>query len=141
MFIRSAITAVALLFAALLRAGQADQAAGAEKQKDVQRQEDRTQKEKSTAVADLMGGQRIDQAAAERGRKIFVPTCGFCHFLNFPGTVKAIDYKTGEIRWTHDIGSMGPGLLTTAGNPQLNTWPLERSRPRGGRYAWAVNAR
>jgi len=20
-----------------------------------------------------------------------------------------------------------------------NTWPLERSRPRGGRYAWAVN--
>jgi len=37
-------------------------------------------------------------------------------FLNYPGTVKAIDYKTGEIRWTHDIGGMGPGLLTTAGN-------------------------
>ncbi len=37
-------------------------------------------------------------------------------FLNYPGAVKAIDYRTGEIRWTHDIGAMGPGLLTTAGN-------------------------
>jgi acido-empty-quinoprotein group A len=37
-------------------------------------------------------------------------------FLNFPGTLKAIDYKTGEVRWTHDVGSMGTGLLTTAGN-------------------------
>ena len=37
-------------------------------------------------------------------------------FLNYPGTIKAIDYRTGEIRWTHDIGGMGPGLLTTAGN-------------------------
>ncbi len=37
-------------------------------------------------------------------------------FLNFPGTIKAIDYKTGDIRWTHDVGGMGTGLLTTAGN-------------------------
>jgi alcohol dehydrogenase (cytochrome c) len=37
-------------------------------------------------------------------------------FLNFPGKIEAIDYRTGDIRWTHDIGSMGPGLLTTAGN-------------------------
>ncbi|HEY1217131.1 MAG TPA: PQQ-binding-like beta-propeller repeat protein, partial [Bryobacteraceae bacterium] len=37
-------------------------------------------------------------------------------FLNYPGAVKAIDYRTGDIRWTHDIGGMGPGLLTTAGN-------------------------
>lgn len=36
-------------------------------------------------------------------------------FLNYPGTIKAIDYKTGQIRWTHDLGSMGAGLLTTAG--------------------------
>ncbi len=36
--------------------------------------------------------------------------------LNYPGTIKAIDYKTGEIRWTHDLGGMGSGLLTTAGN-------------------------
>ncbi len=36
--------------------------------------------------------------------------------LNYPGVIKAIDYKTGEIRWTHDLGGMGSGLLTTAGN-------------------------
>jgi alcohol dehydrogenase (cytochrome c) len=37
-------------------------------------------------------------------------------FLNFPGMIKAIDYKTGEARWTHDVGGAGTGLLTTAGN-------------------------
>jgi len=37
-------------------------------------------------------------------------------FLNFPGMIKAIDYKTGEARWTHDVGGVGTGLLTTAGN-------------------------
>jgi acido-empty-quinoprotein group A len=37
-------------------------------------------------------------------------------FLNYPGTIKAIDYKTGETRWMHDLGGMGSGLLTTAGN-------------------------
>jgi acido-empty-quinoprotein group A len=37
-------------------------------------------------------------------------------FLNYPGMIKAIDYKTGEVRWTHDIGAMGPGLLSTEGN-------------------------
>lgn len=37
-------------------------------------------------------------------------------FLNFPGTIEAIDYKTGAIRWTHDLGAMGTGLLTTEGN-------------------------
>ena len=37
-------------------------------------------------------------------------------FLNFPGSIEAIDYKTGAIRWAHDLGAMGSGLLTTAGN-------------------------
>jgi acido-empty-quinoprotein group A len=37
-------------------------------------------------------------------------------FLNYPGTIKAIDYKTGQTRWMHDLGGMGSGLLTTAGN-------------------------
>lgn len=37
-------------------------------------------------------------------------------FLNFPAIIKAIDYKTGQIRWTHDLGGPGSGLLTTAGN-------------------------
>ncbi|MGH9625290.1 MAG: acido-empty-quinoprotein group A [Bryobacteraceae bacterium] len=36
-------------------------------------------------------------------------------FLNFPGKVEAIDYQTGKIRWTHDMGGVGTGLLTTAG--------------------------
>ncbi len=30
--------------------------------------------------------------------------------------IEAIDYRTGDIRWKHDIGAMGPGLLSTAGN-------------------------
>jgi len=36
-------------------------------------------------------------------------------FLNYPGTIEAIDYKTGAIQWKHDIGGSGPGLLTTEG--------------------------
>jgi cytochrome c oxidase cbb3-type subunit III len=72
----------ALLFAVSLSASQADQVVSAEKQKTstAQQQKDPTQKEKTKdAVADLMGGPHLDQAAVERGRKIFVPTCGFCH--------------------------------------------------------------
>jgi mono/diheme cytochrome c family protein len=70
-----------LLLFAWLSAGQADQVAGAEKERDAQqRKKDPTQKEKATtALADLMGGPHLDAAAVERGRKIFVPTCGFCH--------------------------------------------------------------
>ncbi len=37
-------------------------------------------------------------------------------FLNYPGTIKAIDYKTGDVKWTHEIGGMGAGLLTIEGN-------------------------
>jgi cytochrome c oxidase cbb3-type subunit 3 len=71
----------ALFFAVSLNPGQADQVAGAQKERNAEQQKkDPTQKEKtSAAVADLMGGPHIDQAAAERGRKVFVPTCGFCH--------------------------------------------------------------
>lgn len=73
--------AAALLLAASLSAHQADQAAGAEKERNVQQQKKNpAQKEKAGAdLADLMGGPRLDPAAVERGRKIFVPTCGFCH--------------------------------------------------------------
>jgi alcohol dehydrogenase (cytochrome c) len=42
--------------------------------------------------------------------------CGRDDFLTFSGTAKALDYQTGKIRWTHDIGGMGAGLLNTAGN-------------------------
>ncbi len=70
-----------LLLAASLSAHQADQVAGAEKERNAQQQKkDPTQKQKGAAdLADLMGGPHLDQAAVERGRKIFVPTCGFCH--------------------------------------------------------------
>ncbi|HLH04053.1 MAG TPA: c-type cytochrome [Bryobacteraceae bacterium] len=71
----------ALLLAVSLSAAQADQVAGAEKERNAQQQKkDPTQKEKTeNALANLMGGPKLDQAAVDRGRKIFVPTCGFCH--------------------------------------------------------------
>jgi cytochrome c oxidase cbb3-type subunit III len=69
-----------LLLAASVSFGQADQAASAEKQKAADAQKDAPKKESSTdALAALLGGGKIDKEAAERGRKIFVPTCGFCH--------------------------------------------------------------
>ena len=72
--------AVLLLFASI-SSGQADQAANAEKQKTANgQQKDAPQKENAgDAIAAMMGGAHIDKEAAERGRKIFVPTCGFCH--------------------------------------------------------------
>jgi cytochrome c oxidase cbb3-type subunit 3 len=70
-----------LLLCASISSGQADQAANAEKQKTANGQpKDAPQKESAgDAVAAMMGGAHIDKEAAERGRKIFVPTCGFCH--------------------------------------------------------------
>ena len=73
--------AAALLFAVSLHAGQADQAARGQKQKTSAAPEPgKATKEKPSAdLANLLGLPHVDQAAAERGRKIFVPTCGFCH--------------------------------------------------------------
>jgi cytochrome c oxidase cbb3-type subunit 3 len=71
-----------LLLSASICLGQADQAANAEKQKaaDAQQQNGPAKKDDSgEAIAALMGGAHIDKEAADRGRKIFVPTCGFCH--------------------------------------------------------------
>jgi cytochrome c oxidase cbb3-type subunit 3 len=64
------IAAFLIFSTGLACAGQADQAANKEKQKT-----------KSTAdiIAERMGRPKIDQAAVERGRQIFVPACGFCH--------------------------------------------------------------
>jgi cytochrome c oxidase cbb3-type subunit III len=72
--------AVLLLFASI-GSRQADQAANAEKQKTASgQQKDAPQKENAgDALAAMMGGAHIDKEAAERGRKIFVPACGFCH--------------------------------------------------------------
>ena len=68
-----AVSAAALsLCGAPAHAGQADQVANAEKQ---------APKEKSPAdmIAEMIGGPKIDKEASERGRKTFVPACGFCH--------------------------------------------------------------
>jgi cytochrome c oxidase cbb3-type subunit 3 len=72
--------AVLLLFSSI-SSEQADQAANAEKQKAANgQQKDAPQKENAgDAIAAMMGGAHIDKEAAERGRKIFVPACGFCH--------------------------------------------------------------
>jgi cytochrome c oxidase cbb3-type subunit 3 len=72
--------AVLLLFASI-SSGQADQAATAEKQKTAngQRKDAPPKENADDAIAAMMGGTHIDKEAAERGRKIFVPTCGFCH--------------------------------------------------------------
>jgi cytochrome c oxidase cbb3-type subunit 3 len=75
--------AVLLLFASM-SSGQADQASRAEKQKTApQQQKDGQQKDApqnaDDALAAMMGIPPVDKAAAERGRKLFVPTCGFCH--------------------------------------------------------------
>jgi cytochrome c oxidase cbb3-type subunit III len=71
----------ALLLFATISSGQADQAANADKQKAANaQQKDAAQKQsEDDASAAMMGGAHIDKDAAERGRKIFVPTCGFCH--------------------------------------------------------------
>lgn len=72
---------IVLLLCASVSWGQADQAAKAEKQKTATEQEKNTPKKENAgdALAALRGGPPIDKEAAERGRKIFVPTCGFCH--------------------------------------------------------------
>jgi cytochrome c oxidase cbb3-type subunit III len=70
-----------LLVSASLSSAQTDQAANAEKQKAANGQpKDAPQKENAgDAIAAMMGGAHIDKESAERGRKIFVPACGFCH--------------------------------------------------------------
>jgi cytochrome c oxidase cbb3-type subunit 3 len=77
---RSFGAAVVLLLFASVSWGQADQAATAEKKAANEQQKDAPKKENTgDVIAAMMGGAQIDKEAAERGRKIFVPTCGFCH--------------------------------------------------------------
>jgi cytochrome c oxidase cbb3-type subunit III len=81
MFNRYFGAVVVLLLFASISSGQADQAANAEKQKTVNGQEKGAPQKENTAdaLAAIMGGAHIDKEAVERGRKIFVPACGFCH--------------------------------------------------------------
>jgi cytochrome c oxidase cbb3-type subunit III len=79
---RITIFVSALVFAGALSAAQADQAATAEKQKTTaenQHKQPATKEKTDTSLSDLLGMPHIDKAAEERGRKIFIPTCGFCH--------------------------------------------------------------
>src|SRR5215471_3557278 len=74
-------TSIVLLFASVALA-QADQAANAEKQKAAASspQKDSQKKENpAESLAAILGKSHVDKEAAERGRKVFVPTCGFCH--------------------------------------------------------------
>jgi mono/diheme cytochrome c family protein len=73
--------AMFLAFVASLGARQADQAANAEKERSAQQQKPGSAQKKNATndLAALIGGPRFDEAAVERGRKVFVPTCGFCH--------------------------------------------------------------
>jgi cytochrome c oxidase cbb3-type subunit 3 len=61
-----------MLLTRTLPAAQADQVANAEKQKTAK-------KDEGSDLATLLGVKKQDQAAVERGKKIFVPNCGFCH--------------------------------------------------------------
>jgi cytochrome c oxidase cbb3-type subunit 3 len=73
-------TGAAFLFVVSLNAGQADQAIQQQKAPSTQKPAAAKQKEDAaSALAKVLGVPQIDQAAAERGRQIFVPTCGFCH--------------------------------------------------------------
>jgi cytochrome c oxidase cbb3-type subunit 3 len=69
---------VGLLLLASTSRGQADQAAEKQKAANAQ-QKDAAKKDDSTDALAALMGPKIDKEAAERGRKIFVPTCGFCH--------------------------------------------------------------
>ena len=69
---------VALLLLASTSRGQVDQAAEKQKAANAQ-QKDAAKKDDSADPLAALMGPKVDKEAAERGRKIFVPTCGFCH--------------------------------------------------------------
>jgi cytochrome c oxidase cbb3-type subunit 3 len=79
MLLRYFGVAAALLLMASMISGQADQAANVDKQKTSQQKESPPKENAGDVLATMMGIAPIDKEAAERGRKIFVPTCGFCH--------------------------------------------------------------
>ena len=78
-FVRIWAAMCALLLFASVSWGQADQAANAEKQKTSTPQDQNAPKMENARDAIAALGPPIDKEAAERGRNIFVPTCGFCH--------------------------------------------------------------
>ena len=82
MSIRYLGAGLGLLFIAVASFGQADQAANSDKQKPAGTPQEKDSPRKDNpadALATLMRSGHIDKESAERGRKIFAPTCGFCH--------------------------------------------------------------
>jgi cytochrome c oxidase cbb3-type subunit 3 len=62
----------------------------------------------SDAGALLGGGDKIDRAAAERGRQVFVPSCGFCHGADASGK-NAPDLIRSQLVLHDEAGSqIGP---------------------------------
>src|SRR5579871_702420 len=78
---RLIVLCAGLLLSPVICFVQADQAVNAEKQQSQAAEQRGAPKKESSAdaLADLLGGPKLDKDAVERGRKIFVPTCGFCH--------------------------------------------------------------
>src|SRR5580692_7473809 len=109
--------AVLLLFASM-SSQQADQAANAEKQKAANgQQKDAPQKENAgDAIAAMMGGAHIDKEAAERGRKIFVPACGFCHGNDAHGKSGPDLVRSALV--LHDNGGDAIGPVIRNGRPE-----------------------
>lgn len=101
-----------LLTSALLLA-QADQ---------IGRQEQDKKKQPATPVLSLTGAPPVDQAAADRGKKLFEPACGFCHGLDARG-------KSGPdlLRSTlvlHDENGSQISAVIRAGRPDRGMPPF-----------------
>jgi cytochrome c oxidase cbb3-type subunit 3 len=127
-----AVCAGLMLFAAI-SSGQADQAANAEKQKQQQasdQQKSPPKKESSAdAIAALIGGPKLDKEAVERGRKIFVPTCGFCHGNDAHGKTGPDLVRSAVV--LHDVkgDSIGPVIRngrTERGMPAFASFTNEQ---------------
>jgi mono/diheme cytochrome c family protein len=121
----------ALLLAVSLNAGQADQVAGPEKERNAQQQKkDASQKEKAeNAVADLMGGPHLDAVAVERGRKIFIPTCGFCHGNDAHGKSGPDLVRSVLVLHDNKGDAIGPVIRNgrpNRGMPAFSSLPLNR---------------
>jgi cytochrome c oxidase cbb3-type subunit III len=121
--------AVLLLFASM-SSGQADQAANAEKQKTANGpQKDAPQKDAGDAIAAMMGGAHIDKEAAERGRKIFVPTCGFCHGNDAHGKSGPDLVRSAVVLHDNKGDVLGPVIQNgrpTRGMPAFSTLSAEQ---------------
>lgn len=79
-------------------------------------QDQGTQAQKKPDAASLLGGpSKVDAAAAARGRKVFAPTCGFCHGADAAGK-SAPDLIRSQLV-LHDEGGSLIGPVIHNGRP------------------------